>query len=293
MVSDPVVAGVGIARRRPAQASTLHGRPGHDAARVADVFKLARRLDPSGIKKVGVAWNPSEANSEACTKVARAVCKGWGSSCFRGECRRLPGSPGGSRLTHQPRRQAIWVGGDNVVLSSLDASAGWATPGGGRRDLYQHSRLRHREALFEPRGRLPSRPGVVDRPAGRPRARRRVAGVHADPLRSPARIVAQQGRALKFVGEDWSFPADIDAKADVVVDSQPSPVRRHPRRGGTTGGKRGPAGPSRAWKVAPRCVQRMLTILEEAIGGLKRGFKEGGLTEGRDFTMMQGQQRPG
>ncbi len=73
MVSDPVVAGVGISRDDPRKHPPYMVGLG-TMQPVAEVFKLARRLDPS-LKKVGVAWNPSEANSEACTKVARAVCK--------------------------------------------------------------------------------------------------------------------------------------------------------------------------------------------------------------------------
>src|SRR5262249_30386152 len=38
---------------------------------VASLFRLAREAHPN-LKKVGVVWNPSEANSEAATKMARS-----------------------------------------------------------------------------------------------------------------------------------------------------------------------------------------------------------------------------
>src|SRR4029077_646261 len=69
MVSDPVASGVGISRDDPNKHPPYMVGLG-TMQPVAETFKLARRLAPS-LKKVGVAWNPSEANSEACTKVAR------------------------------------------------------------------------------------------------------------------------------------------------------------------------------------------------------------------------------
>src|SRR5262249_54303290 len=73
MVSDPVTAGVGISRDDPRSHPPYMVGLG-TMQPVAETFRMARRLAPA-LKRVGVAWNPSESNSEACTKVARVVCK--------------------------------------------------------------------------------------------------------------------------------------------------------------------------------------------------------------------------
>ena len=72
MVSDPVVAGVGISRDDPMKHPPYMVGIG-TLQPVVETFRLARRLAPR-LARVGVAWNPSEANSEAGTKVARIIC---------------------------------------------------------------------------------------------------------------------------------------------------------------------------------------------------------------------------
>src|SRR5215212_7586389 len=73
MVSDPVAAGVGIARDDPSKHPAYMTGLG-TMQPVAEAFRIARRLN-SKLARVGVVWNPSEANSEACTRIARATCK--------------------------------------------------------------------------------------------------------------------------------------------------------------------------------------------------------------------------
>ena len=79
----------------------------------------------------------------------------------------------------------------------------------------------------------------------------------------------------------WSFPPEIDAQADVVVEKG-GPVRRHPREEVVA---RAPEarGPSRTWKVGVAAFSDS-TILEEVIEGFRRGLKGDGLVEGRDYT---------
>jgi ABC-type uncharacterized transport system substrate-binding protein len=86
--------------------------------------------------------------------------------------------------------------------------------------------------------------------------------------------------ALAAQKRGWSFPAEIDAKADVVVEKG-GPVRRHPR--GEAAARAPEArGPSRTWKVGLAAYSET-TILDESIEGLRRGLKEAGLVEGQDY----------
>src|ERR1700694_5483043 len=76
VVADPVVAGVGISRNDPLDhPSNLVGIGSF--LPVQDAFRIAREMFPN-LKRVGVAWNPAEANSRAFVEKARAVCQAWG-----------------------------------------------------------------------------------------------------------------------------------------------------------------------------------------------------------------------
>ena len=87
MVSDPAASGVGIARDDPRKHPPYMVGMG-TMQPVAETFRLARRLAPR-LKRVGVAWNPSEANSEACTKVAQIRLQRAGNRTARGHRGRL------------------------------------------------------------------------------------------------------------------------------------------------------------------------------------------------------------
>jgi hypothetical protein len=75
-VADPSVAGVGISRDKPLDHPRNLVGIGSFLP-VADSFQIAREMFP-GLKKVGVAWNPAEANSRAFTEKAREACKTMG-----------------------------------------------------------------------------------------------------------------------------------------------------------------------------------------------------------------------
>src|SRR5262245_27515030 len=69
IVADPYVAGVGLDRDHP----LVHPRHlvGYGVLLPVDpVFRLARRMYPA-LERVGVAWNPADANSRRFTNMAR------------------------------------------------------------------------------------------------------------------------------------------------------------------------------------------------------------------------------
>jgi ABC-type uncharacterized transport system substrate-binding protein len=276
MVSDPVAAGVGISRDDPRKHPPYMVGLG-TMQPVAEAFRMARRLAPA-LKKVGVAWNPSEANSEACTRVARAVCKEMGIEL-------LEANVDGSAAVRESvaslvgrGAEAIWVGGDNVVLSSLDAAIGPAqaarvpaftsVPGcAARGALFDLGADYYR--VGESVGRLAGRVLDGESPADMPI-------LYEVPPEFWINTVA-----LKSLNGDWSIPPEIDAKADVVVEKS-GPVRRRPREetpSRLTAARR----PSHIWKIALAGFSES-NVLEEAIEGFRRGLKESGLIEGKDFT---------
>jgi ABC-type uncharacterized transport system substrate-binding protein len=276
MVSDPVVAGVGIARDDPKRHPPYMVGLG-TMQPVAEGFRMARRLAPRLIR-VGVAWNPSEANSEACTKLARTVCKELGIEL-------LEANVDGSAAVREAvaalvgrGAEAIWVGGDNVVLSSLDAVIGAAHAAGvpvftsipgcaARGALFDLGADYHR--VGQSIGRLAGRVLGGESPAAIPIA-----------YEVPPEFWINR-LALETQTRGWSLPPEIEAKVDVVVEKQ-GPVRRHPREevaGRVPEARR----PSRTWKVGLGAYSES-GVLEEAMEGFRRGLKESGLVEGQDYT---------
>src|SRR5262249_59618533 len=70
---DPWSSGLGYNRKNPSAHPPY--MTGHGSLQPVDkLFRLAREAHPN-LKKVGVVWNPSEANSEAATVMARSICK--------------------------------------------------------------------------------------------------------------------------------------------------------------------------------------------------------------------------
>jgi ABC-type uncharacterized transport system substrate-binding protein len=276
MVSDPVAAGVGISRDDPRKHPPYMVGLG-TMQPVAETFQMARRLAPR-LARVGLAWNPSEANSEACTKLARTVCKELGIEL-------LEANVDGSAAVREAvaslvarGAEAVWVGGDNTVLSSLDAVIGPARAAGvpvftsipgcaARGALFDLGADYYR--VGESVGRLAGR--VLDgaSPADMPI-------LYEVP---PELWINRLALAAQTSG--WSLPHEIDAKVDVVVEKQ-GPVRRHAREEVAAPA---PAArrPSRTWRVALAAYSESI-ILEELIDGWRRGLKESGLVEGRDYT---------
>ena len=245
---------------------------------VAETFKLARQLAPR-LRKVGVAWNPSEANSKACTKIARTVCKELmielleanvdGSAAVREAVASLIGRGA----------EAIWIGGDNVVLSSLDAVIGPAQAG--RVPVFSSVPGCARGVpcsiwapiMFAWASRSGGWPGACSR-ASRPR-------ICPFFTRSRPSSGSTASRSGRWRGE-WSIPPEIDAKADVVVENG-KPVRRHALEELATPAA-APSRPSRTWKIALAAYSDTSST-EEALEGFRRGLKEAGLNDGRDFTI--------
>ncbi|MFB3906620.1 MAG: ABC transporter substrate-binding protein [Acidobacteriota bacterium] len=118
-VTDPFGAGVGISRENP----TDH--PRHMAGigtfqPVEATFRIAKQLYP-GLKRVGEAWNPAEACSEACTLKARAICQELGIELMEAHVDSSSGVREAVASLAARGAQAIWIGGDNTVEIAVDS----------------------------------------------------------------------------------------------------------------------------------------------------------------------------
>ncbi len=118
-VTDPFGAGVGISREDPRK------HPKHLAGigtfqPVERTFRTAKQLYP-GLKRVGEAWNPAEACSEACTLKARAICRELGIELVEANVDSSSGVREAVSSLAARGVQAIWIGGDNTVEIAVDS----------------------------------------------------------------------------------------------------------------------------------------------------------------------------
>jgi ABC-type uncharacterized transport system substrate-binding protein len=118
-VTDPFSAGVGIGRDDP------YRHPKHLAGigtfqPVEATFRIAKQLYPE-LKRVGVAWNPAEACSEACTLKGRAICKELGIELFEAHVDSSSAVREAEESLISRGVGALWVGGDNTVEMAIDS----------------------------------------------------------------------------------------------------------------------------------------------------------------------------
>jgi len=127
LVTDPVIAGVGIGRDPMDHPKHLVGYGTQQP--VAEAFRLARQFFP-GLKRVGVAWNAAEANSEANTKMARAICQELGIELLEANVENSSGVAEAAASLTSRGAQALWVGGDVTVITAIDAVVATAKKAG-------------------------------------------------------------------------------------------------------------------------------------------------------------------
>jgi ABC-type uncharacterized transport system substrate-binding protein len=273
LVADPFGAGVGLDRTKPLQ----HPRymVGHGSfLPVDEAFSLARRALPS-LRVVGTAWNPAESNSEAFTKKAREACRALGLELIEAN---VDGSSAVVEAVHSlvaRGAQALFVGGDNTVLSAMGAAIATAraaripvftiVPGAADRgtlfdvglDFYQLGRVT---------GVLAGRVLGGTDPATLP-----IRDVQDEiPRRIVVNTLATQG-----LRERWIVPPDVAQKATVLVDA----AGVHER---TATAKARPA-LSKTWRIDLVEFNNVLDV-EESEEGVLAGLKESGLVEGRDYV---------
>lgn len=119
LVADPVVAGVGISRDNPLNHPRNLVGIGSFLP-VQDAFRIARTMFPD-LKKVGVAWNPAEANSRAYVEKAREVCQGWGIELLEANVENSNSVLEAEDSLVARGAEALWIGGDVTVSVAVDS----------------------------------------------------------------------------------------------------------------------------------------------------------------------------
>jgi putative ABC transport system substrate-binding protein len=214
LVADPVVAGVGVKRNNPLDHPRNLVGIGSFLP-VQDAFGVAREMFPQ-LKKVGVAWNPAEANSRAFVEKARETCKQLGIELLEANVENSNAVLEAEDSLVARGAEVLWIGGDVTVSVAADSviavgrRAGIPvfsiTPGKADRgtlfdygaDFYQIGRQTGDLAARILRG---ADPALI-------------------PIRNevPINFVVNT-TATKGLRQPWSVPDDVLRRATVVVDA--------------------------------------------------------------------------
>ena len=117
LVTDPFGSGIGLNRDRPNEHPRyLVGNGTFQPVR--DALLYAKQSYPA-LRRVGTVWNPAEACSGACMRVARATCKEFGLELIEAQAENSTavGEAASSLLARNV--DAIFIGGDNTVEMSM------------------------------------------------------------------------------------------------------------------------------------------------------------------------------
>lgn len=213
LTTDPWGAGIGISREDPSQHPPYMTGQG-TLQPVKAVFTMAREANPQ-LKRVGVAWNPAESNSEASTVTARAVCKEMGIELIEVTVESSSAVVEAAKALVNRDVQAIWAGGDSTVAAALDSMVAAAKDGGIPMFTNMPSDVKQ-GVLFS----LGADYYEVGRASGRLAAKVLAGASPKDiPVENyvPEQLAINQS-VLPLFGDHWTFGADWASKAKIVVD---------------------------------------------------------------------------
>ncbi len=279
LVSDPVAAGVGISaddplKHPPAMVGLGTMQP------VADAFRMARGLAP-GLARVGVAWNPSEANSEACTKVARKACRELGIELIEANVDNAAGVREAIASLISRGVEAIWIGGDVTVLTSLDSVVGPTRTA----QIPVFSNIpgsTERGVLFDLGADYYQVGGTVGQLASRVLLGESPAKLPMQYVVPPQFCVNEV--VLKTFQAGWSLPEEVASKVDVLITAG-GPVRRHPPKEPASVVPT-PSLADRQWRIGLVSYLENV-VMEQATAGFEEALLELGLVEGRNLTLRK------
>ena len=270
LTSDPYGAGVGISRQNhldhPPYMTGLGSLPP-----VEDAFRLARELKPD-LKRVGLVWNPNEANSVAATNLARKICADLGIELIEANAENATaaGEAGASVLAR--RIDALWVSPDVTVVTAIDVLLAAAK--------------RARVPVFTSLPGNAEKGALFDLGADYLGIGRVQGELAADVLegRDPATVPVENlmpvqlhvnRLALDGLRDRWQIPAAVSKRADVVFDAS----GRHAKQA------------SPAVSMKKKTVDLIEYVdspnAELARAGVMEGLAKSGLVLGKDFELRR------
>jgi ABC-type uncharacterized transport system substrate-binding protein len=278
IVADPFSAGIGLDRADPMK------HPKHIVGQstflpVHDVFQLVKESLP-GLKTVGTAWNPAEANSRAFVTAARETCRTLGITLLEANVDNTSGVVEAVNSVIARGAQAFWIPGDNVMMSTIPTTL--------------ETTRRAGIPAFSISPGKPDRGTFIDIGLDFVEVGHLAGALAAsllrgtDPVTIPIRDVLDEvpkriiinTLALKGLKEPWRVPEEARNIATILVDE----TGIHDRSANNPG-RRSAARPlAKRWNV-DLIEYNTVVDVEEAEEGVLSGLRTSGLVEGRDYSV--------
>lgn len=213
LVADPAVAGVGISWADPLKhPANLVGYGSF--LPVQEAFKIAREMNP-GLKRVGVAWNPAEANSRAFVEKAREACQQMGIELLESNVENSNSVLEAEESLVARDAEALWISGDVTVSVAADS-------------VVAVGRKAHIPVFSITPGK-PDRGTLFDYGADFYQIGKQTGGLAAEILRGadPQKIPIKNVVPVNFVvnttalaglRQRWQIPAEVLSRANIAVD---------------------------------------------------------------------------
>jgi ABC-type uncharacterized transport system substrate-binding protein len=280
LVADPFASGVGLDRGSPmTHPAYMVGQGSFPPVEVA--FEHARRMFPD-LKRIGVAWNPSESNSLAFVEKGRAIGQRMGIELLEANADSTSAVTDAINSLIARDAQAIWVGGDNTIAASINSVIATAR--------------RARIPVFSVLPGAPDRGTLFDAGFDFYEVGRQGGLLAADvldgtdiatiPIRDVVEIVpaflSVNTTVLGDLRDTWRVPEELLASANVLVDAD-GIHRREASRAAAPESDPPPLG--RKWRL--QLIElNQTTDVEEAEKGVLDGLTDAGLVEGRDYEKV-------
>jgi ABC-type uncharacterized transport system substrate-binding protein len=213
LVSDPYAVGVGVSRENHLLHPPYMTGVG-SLAPVQQAFEFARQMLPK-LKRVGLVWDPSEANSVVTTALARKVCASIGITLVEANAENSTSINEATASLLGRGVQAIWISPDLIASHGME--------------LIVSKAKSVKIPVFTSIPTSGVSGAVFELGADYPAIGKIAGNLAADVLdgRDPARIPVDNimpvslrinKLALKDLREPWKFPENAVKNANVVID---------------------------------------------------------------------------
>lgn len=223
LVTDPYAVGVGISRENHLSHPPYMTGLG-SLAPIQPAFELARQMLPT-LKRVGLVWDASEANSVVTTMLARKVCASMGIELIEANAGNSTEIAEATASVLSRGAQAIWISPDLIASHGLD--------------LIVHKARLAQIPVFTSVPASGVSGALFELGANYESIGRQAGNLAADVLdgKDPASIPVENVMpvtlkvnklALKGLREKWSIPDDTLKRANIVVDATGAHVNSTP-----------------------------------------------------------------
>ena len=274
LVSDPYGAGVGISRE-----NHLEHPPyltGYGCLQpVESIFRMARTMCP-GLRRVGLVWNPAEANSVAQTTIARKVCSDLGIELIEANADNSTGAIEAAGSVLARGAEAIWISGDITVSTASEPIIAAAK--------------KARIPVFSSLPLTIKSGALFDLGANYVEVGRAVGQLAADVLdgKDPATIPVENyvpeaflynETALEGLRDRWTIPDSVRAKADGYITATETNLSRF-------GGALPKPRPGTVYKIGVAYFSSEENQ-ENCLAGFLEGLRAAGFEEGKNLDVTR------